>query len=117
MTILFLRGLVLGLSIAAPVGPIGVLCIRRTLVGGRKVDPASGLGIAEAGADYVRAGALVAGVFGGSALWWLLLSDGVSLFRARFTPGALRWVNRISGLVIAGFGTAALWGAVRDLLR
>ncbi|MDH5622931.1 MAG: LysE family translocator, partial [Candidatus Bathyarchaeota archaeon] len=35
----FLRGLVLGFSIAAPVGPIGVLCIRRTLAEGR----ASGL--------------------------------------------------------------------------
>jgi hypothetical protein len=25
------RGLLLGFSIAAPVGPIGILCIRRTL--------------------------------------------------------------------------------------
>lgn len=31
----FLRGLVIGFSIAAPVGPIGVLCIRRTLAKGR----------------------------------------------------------------------------------
>ena len=29
----FARGTVLGFSIAAPVGPIGVLCIRRTLAG------------------------------------------------------------------------------------
>ena len=28
---LFLKGLLLGLSIAAPVGPIGLLCIRRSL--------------------------------------------------------------------------------------
>jgi len=33
--LLFLRGLVVGISIAAPVGPIGVLCIRRTLVDGK----------------------------------------------------------------------------------
>ena len=32
---LFLRGLLIGFSIAAPVGPIGVLCIRRTLANGR----------------------------------------------------------------------------------
>lgn len=32
---LFLRGLIIGCSIAAPVGPIGVLCIRRTLAEGR----------------------------------------------------------------------------------
>jgi hypothetical protein len=36
MILLFLlRGLLIGLSIAAPVGPIGVLCIRRTLAAGR----------------------------------------------------------------------------------
>jgi threonine/homoserine/homoserine lactone efflux protein len=48
----FLRGLVIGLSIAAPVGPIGVLCIRRTLADGRAVGFASGLGAATADALY-----------------------------------------------------------------
>jgi arginine exporter protein ArgO len=33
-----LKGLIIGFSIAAPVGPIGVLCIRRTLVEGRLQD-------------------------------------------------------------------------------
>ncbi|HAK73035.1 MAG TPA: lysine transporter LysE, partial [Sporomusaceae bacterium] len=32
----FFQGIVLGFSIAAPVGPIGLLCIRRTLVYGLK---------------------------------------------------------------------------------
>ncbi len=40
----FLKGLLLGFSIAAPVGPIGVLCIRRTLSGGMNQGLASGLG-------------------------------------------------------------------------
>ncbi len=40
----FVRGLVIGFSIAAPVGPIGVLCIRRTLADGRAVGLAVGLG-------------------------------------------------------------------------
>jgi len=31
----FLRGLIIGFSIAAPMGPIGVLRIRRTLTEGR----------------------------------------------------------------------------------
>jgi threonine/homoserine/homoserine lactone efflux protein len=31
----FLKGLLIGISIAAPVGPIGVLCIQRTLTAGR----------------------------------------------------------------------------------
>ena len=47
-----LRGLLLGFSIAAPVGPIGVLCIRRTLANGRLSGFVSGLGAATADALY-----------------------------------------------------------------
>ena len=49
---LFLRGFLIGLAIAAPVGPIGVLCIRRTLADGRPVGFVSGLGAASADAVY-----------------------------------------------------------------
>lgn len=49
---LFFKAFVIGLSIAAPVGPIGVLCIRRTLVFGRRVGFVSGLGAATADAFY-----------------------------------------------------------------
>jgi threonine/homoserine/homoserine lactone efflux protein len=48
----FLKGLALGFSIAAPVGPIGVLCIRRTLAQGRVSGLVSGLGAATADAIY-----------------------------------------------------------------
>ena len=200
--VFFLRGLLIGFSIAAPVGPIGVLCIRRTLADGRLAGlvsglgaatadafygslaglgltlvadflvsqqswlrlggglflfylgvktflsaPASeagqaakttsrglwgaylstllltltnpltilsfvaifaGLGLAETGGDSLSAGILVLGVFSGSAAWWLLLSGGVSLLRAKVTTGTLRWINRLAGLVIIGFGVAAL---------
>jgi len=51
-SVFFLRGLVIGLSIAAPVGPIGVLCIRRTLTEGRRVGLLTGLGAASADAIY-----------------------------------------------------------------
>jgi threonine/homoserine/homoserine lactone efflux protein len=47
-----LRGIVIGFSIAAPVGPIGVLCIRRTLAEGRAIGLVSGLGAATADALY-----------------------------------------------------------------
>lgn len=195
----FVRGLIIGFSIAAPVGPIGVLCMRRTLaegwtsglvsglgaatadaiygciagfgltfvssflinhqawvslVGGvflcylglrtllrRPAEQAAsvagrgligayastflltltnpltilsfaaifaGLGVASSEGNYVSAAILVLGVFAGSALWWLLLSGGVGLFRARFTPRSLLWVNRVSGAVIIGFGLFAL---------
>ena len=49
---LFFKGIVLGFSIAAPVGPIGVLCIRRTLAEGRLVGFVSGLGAATADLFY-----------------------------------------------------------------
>jgi len=50
--IFLLRGFIIGLSIAAPVGPIGVLCIRRTLNTGRAAGLVSGLGAASADAIY-----------------------------------------------------------------
>lgn len=49
---LILRGLLIGFSIAAPVGPIGVLCIRRTLADGRSAGLISGFGAATADAIY-----------------------------------------------------------------
>ena len=62
--IFFLPGLLLGFSIAAPVRPIGVLCIRRSGVAGS--------------------------------------------FSRALSAAGLRWVNRVSGAIIAGFGALAL---------
>jgi threonine/homoserine/homoserine lactone efflux protein len=195
---LFIRGLIFGLAIAAPVGPIGLLCIRRTITDGRLVGFVSGLGAATADALYGSVAALglqalsslifslnaalqivggmaliwiglttmiarpvpvsieptptrrrllsayfstllltlanpatiliftvifaglgtvgkggmglvlVVGVACGSALWWTLLSGGVSLMRQRVTVPVLRLINLVSGLVIIGFGVTAL---------
>jgi len=53
MEISFLiKGLIIGFSIAAPIGSIGVLCIRRTLADGRMSGLVSGLGAATADAIY-----------------------------------------------------------------
>lgn len=49
---LFVRSAVIGLSIAAPVGPIGLLCIRRTLAEGMISGLACGMGAAAADAVY-----------------------------------------------------------------
>ncbi|KAA0688820.1 LysE/ArgO family amino acid transporter [Azospirillum brasilense] len=196
-----LKGLIIGFSIAAPVGPIGLLCIRRTLADGPAHGFVSGLGAASADAVYgaiagfgvalvtdallgaqvalklvggvmllwlgwstlrarpaeraadacggggltgayastfaltlanpatilsfaavfgglgVSAGdgsstsvaaLLVAGVFTGSAMWWLGLSASVGAFRRRVTPAAMLWINRVSGAVLGAFGIAAL---------
>jgi len=67
----------------------------------------AGLGVVNANGSYLSAGILVCGVFIGSALWWFILSIGVTLLRARFNPQGLLWVNRISGLIIMGFGLLA----------
>lgn len=67
----------------------------------------AGLGIAGVGSRR-EATVLVAGVFLGSALWWLMLSGTVGARRARLDLGALRWVNRLSGLVLRVFGVSAL---------
>ena len=51
--LLFLgKGLVLGFSIAAPVGPVGLLCIRRSMISGRLAGFVTGLGAATADAVY-----------------------------------------------------------------
>jgi len=69
----------------------------------------AGFGAANTSGGYVAAGLLVAGVFLGSAAWWLILSSGVGVLRAKCqTSGALPWVNRISGIIITGFGILTL---------
>jgi len=87
------RGALLGFSIAAPVGPIGVLCIRRTLAEGRGCGLATGLGAAAADGVYGAIAALgltwitqaLVGqqtwirLIGGAFLLWL----GISTFLAR----------------------------------
>ena len=198
---LLFKGIIIGFAIAAPVGPIGVLCIRRTLAEGRTSGFVSGLGAAtadaiygsvaalgltfvanflvsgemwlrlvggaflvflgvrtflarpveraastgknglpgayastlfltltnpttilsfaaifaglgagSAGGDVPSAMLLVLGVFLGSAFWWLVLSGITGLFRARLSARGLRWVNRISGTVLATFGVLAVSG-------
>jgi threonine/homoserine/homoserine lactone efflux protein len=47
-----LKGIIIGVSIAAPVGPIGLVCIQRTLMQGRVSGFVSGLGAATADAIY-----------------------------------------------------------------
>ncbi|AIY40120.1 Putative threonine efflux protein [Collimonas arenae] len=54
---LFLKAALIGLSIAAPVGPVGLLCIQRTIAYGPRIGFASGLGAALADATYGAVGA------------------------------------------------------------
>lgn len=52
MLSILLKGMIIGLSIAAPVGPMGVMCIQRSLSGGIRGGMAVGLGVAVADAIY-----------------------------------------------------------------
>jgi threonine/homoserine/homoserine lactone efflux protein len=70
----FVKGLVIGVSIAAPVGPIGVLCMRTTLTHGMWPGFVTGLGAAVADATYALLGAL-----GIAAITALLQSAGLYL--------------------------------------
>src|SRR5512136_669300 len=205
---LVLKGLMIGFSIAAPVGPIGVLCIRRTLAEGRAYGFVSGLGAATADGFYGTVAALgltlvsaflidqanwlrliggaylcylgvktfrsppaeraaeargrgllgafsstlvltltnpltifafaaifagvgaeaaagntlgalsvVLGVFLGSSIWWFILVALTSLFRSRLTTGGLVWVNRVSGLLILGFGVVILYSLIAPVFN
>lgn len=78
----FVKGLVIGFSIAAPVGPIGLLCIRRSLANGRVAGFVSGLGAATADALYGMIAALGLTVIMNSLLAhqaWLQLGGGAFL--------------------------------------
>jgi threonine/homoserine/homoserine lactone efflux protein len=89
---IFARGLLIGLSIAAPVGPIGVLCIRRTLADGRLAGLTTGLGAATADAAY----GVVAG-FGVTVITRLLLAQEF-------------WIRLIGGLFLCYLGAKTFVG-------
>ena len=71
---LAIRGLVVGFTIAAAVGPISLLVIRRTIAHGRRYGLASGLGVATADATY---GGIAA--FGLTAISGILISARLEL--------------------------------------
>jgi len=71
----------------------------------------AGLGLGDTHGNYASAIGMILGVFSGTSLWFLLLTSAVSLLHSRFNLKGLQWVNRISGLVLFGFGAAALISA------
>ncbi len=93
----FVRGLLIGFSIAATVGPMCVLCIQRTLYKGQICGLVSGLGIATADAVYCSIAA-----FGLTLLTNFLVSQQV-------------WIRLVGGLflIYLGFKTVFTKPAVR----
>ncbi|MBV8090323.1 MAG: LysE family transporter [Alphaproteobacteria bacterium] len=78
----FLKGILVGLVIAVPVGPVGIMCVRRTIFEGKLVGLVSGFGAATADAVF----GIIAG-FGVTAVadlllgyqWWLRGIGGCAL--------------------------------------
>jgi threonine/homoserine/homoserine lactone efflux protein len=109
-TLLFLlRGIILGLSIAAPVGPIGILCIRRTLVAGRLAGFVLGLGAATADMLYGAVAAFGLGVISsllvGESLWIHLIGAcflGWLAVRTILTPPATASKAAVAATGLAG---------------
>jgi threonine/homoserine/homoserine lactone efflux protein len=90
---LFIRGLIIGFSIAAPVGPIGILCIRRTLAEGRASGFLSGLGAATA-----------------DALYGCVAGFGLTVISA-FLIDQRAWIQLIGGVFLLALGIKTLKSA------
>jgi threonine/homoserine/homoserine lactone efflux protein len=73
------------------------------------------LGAARLAGDVVDAGLLIAGVFIGSALWWLSLSALASAVRHKFTERWLGHLNQASGGLLVLSGLAVLGSLIVDL--
>jgi putative LysE/RhtB family amino acid efflux pump len=194
-----LAGLLVGFAIAVPIGPMGLLCVQRTLTAGMRIGVSTGLGAAtvnvaygavillgldtlspwlaggsrlitalggafllwSAGRTLLRrrtveapspdavpsplaaygsavafnatnpmgfllilallspivghsapsledAAVLLLGMFAAAATWWVCLSGGVALLRARLSPTVLLHVNHAAGLLLTVYGALAL---------
>jgi len=109
---LFIRGLIIGFSIAAPVGPIGVLCIRRTLADGRTSGFLSGLGAATADALYGCVAGFGLTVISGFLVdqrFWIQLIGGIFLLALGIKT--LRTVPAERAAAASGTGLAASYAS------
>jgi len=91
LLIVLLKGIVVGIVIALPVGPVGVLCVRRCLFEGPRYGLASGLGAAVADTTF---GAI-------AALGLTFLSDWLLHYED--------WFGLMGGVFLLGFGIKAFF--------
>ncbi len=88
-----LKGITVGLAIAAPVGPIGILCLRRTLTQGRAIGLVSGLGAATA-----------------DALYGTIAACGLTVL-SRLLLGGQDWLHGLGGLFLCYLGVKTFFSA------
>jgi threonine/homoserine/homoserine lactone efflux protein len=112
--IFFLKGLIIGFAMAVPIGPIGIMCIRKTLAEGHSRGLIIGLGAATADALYGSIAAFgltfVSEVIASQHFWLslvgggLLLFLGIRTFRARRKDEIIPFDNKGSlGSYISAF--------------
>ncbi|HEU0097036.1 MAG TPA: LysE family transporter [Rhizomicrobium sp.] len=65
-------------------------------------------GLAGGAGSFNDAGFVVAGVVGGSAGWWLVLTTVIGLFHTKIDQRAMRLINRGSGILVGIFGLVVL---------
>lgn len=58
--------------------------------------------------SYIDAAIVVAGVVGGSVLWWFAVTAITGLFHAKIDTNVMRHINQVSGVAVSGFGLAIL---------
>jgi threonine/homoserine/homoserine lactone efflux protein len=56
---------------------------------------------------------LLLGLFTAAATWWICLSGAVALLRARLSPAALVFVNKVAGLFLTLYGALTLGRSIR----
>ena len=67
--------------------------------------------------NRAEANILVAGIFMGSSLWWLMLSGGTALVRRHVTESRILWINRATAVALTPLALWAMamgvWGFLR----
>ena len=96
MPSIFVKGLIIGFALSAPVGPIAAICVQRTMNRGRLAGFLSGLGSAAADAVYGTAAA-----FGASFLSEFLLEHG-------------SWMQKIGGAILVVLGIRLFFTRPKD---
>ncbi|MFA5252776.1 MAG: LysE family transporter [Phycisphaerae bacterium] len=67
-----------------------------------------GLGVVNSGSYYFSVGLSVAGVFTGSALWWVMLCGIAGILHGKISLDKLARFNKVSGIIITVFGLVIL---------
>jgi threonine/homoserine/homoserine lactone efflux protein len=67
-----------------------------------------GFGVVAQGTSLIAAVPFVAGVFLGSAIWWIVLCGSLGSVRSRMSAQNLRRINRVSGILVTSFGAGML---------